>query len=388
MSDNATQPERKRALSSDDLDGHDSDTENRRHKRHAMNDTNPDAPQRPLHRREDSDDIKMSEIDGDSPPVATIRAIVSTKEAGVIIGKSGKNVKEIREQSGARINISEMIPGAVERILTVIGPLDAVAKAFSLIAKTIIAEQAEGDVEPEQESTVIRLLAGNHKMGSVIGKGGSKIKEVQEASGARLTASEELLPNSTERAVSITGVPDAIHIAVYHIGLILEEKTERDRYASANTVHYKPLSRDAYGPGGMYGGYGSSSSRGGGRDHSSYYGGGGSGGYGSHVHHAGPMAPYSQEYGMAAGGGSGGNSQAQQIFIPNDMVGSVIGKGGSKINEIRKASGSQITIADQPNKSGDERLVTITGTPESNQMAIYLLYSRLESEKDRQQQQN
>jgi len=31
-----------------------------------------------------------------------------------------------------------------------------------------------------------------------IGKGGSKIKEIQEASGARLNASEQMLPGSTE----------------------------------------------------------------------------------------------------------------------------------------------------------------------------------------------
>ena len=35
-------------------------------------------------------------------------------------------------------------------------------------------------------------------MGSVIGKGGSKIKEIQDASGARLNASEGMLPGSTE----------------------------------------------------------------------------------------------------------------------------------------------------------------------------------------------
>jgi len=35
-------------------------------------------------------------------------------------------------------------------------------------------------------------------MGSVIGKAGTKIKEIQEASGARLNASEGMLPGSTE----------------------------------------------------------------------------------------------------------------------------------------------------------------------------------------------
>lgn len=43
-----------------------------------------------------------------------------------------------------------------------------------------------------------RLIIPNSRMGSVIGKQGSKIKEIQEASGARLQASEAMLPGSTE----------------------------------------------------------------------------------------------------------------------------------------------------------------------------------------------
>jgi GTPase Era involved in 16S rRNA processing len=38
----------------------------------------------------------------------------------------------------------------------------------------------------------------NSRMGSVIGKQGTKIKEIQDASGARLNASEGMLPGSTE----------------------------------------------------------------------------------------------------------------------------------------------------------------------------------------------
>jgi len=37
-----------------------------------------------------------------------------------------------------------------------------------------------------------------HKLTTRIGKGGAKIKEIQEASGARLNASESMLPGSTE----------------------------------------------------------------------------------------------------------------------------------------------------------------------------------------------
>jgi poly(rC)-binding protein 2/3/4 len=71
-----------------------------------------------------------------------------------------------------------------------------------------------------------------------------------------------------------------------------------------------------------------------------------------------------------------GQPLTQQIYIPNDMVGAIIGKGGAKINEIRHLSGSVIKI-NEPQESSNERLVTITGTAECNQMALYMLYSRL-----------
>jgi poly(rC)-binding protein 2/3/4 len=78
--------------------------------------------------------------------------------------------------------------------------------------------------------------------------------------------------------------------------------------------------------------------------------------------------------------------QTQQIYIPNDLVGCIIGKGGSKINEIRHMSASQIKImepgavgvgsngAPAPTGGENERLVVITGQPANIQMAVQLLY--------------
>lgn len=51
---------------------------------------------------------------------------------------------------------------------------------------------------PGSRAVTIKFMIPNSRMGSVIGKGGSKIKEIQEASGARLNASEGMLPGSTE----------------------------------------------------------------------------------------------------------------------------------------------------------------------------------------------
>lgn len=57
-----------------------------------------------------------------------VRAIISSAEAATVIGKGGENVTLIRRMSGAKCTVSDYSRGAVERILTVSGLVDAVAK--------------------------------------------------------------------------------------------------------------------------------------------------------------------------------------------------------------------------------------------------------------------
>ena len=57
-----------------------------------------------------------------------VRAIISSAEAATVIGKGGENVSQIRRMAGAKCTVSEYTRGAVERILTVSGLVDAVAK--------------------------------------------------------------------------------------------------------------------------------------------------------------------------------------------------------------------------------------------------------------------
>lgn len=57
-----------------------------------------------------------------------VRAVISSPEAATIIGKGGENVSKIRQMSGAKCTVSDYQKGAVERILTVSGVVDAVAK--------------------------------------------------------------------------------------------------------------------------------------------------------------------------------------------------------------------------------------------------------------------
>ena len=61
-----------------------------------------------------------------------IRAVISSAEAATCIGKGGENVSQIRRLSGAKCTVSDYSRGAVERILTVSGMQDAVAKVIPL----------------------------------------------------------------------------------------------------------------------------------------------------------------------------------------------------------------------------------------------------------------
>ncbi|KAI9363091.1 hypothetical protein BD770DRAFT_433867 [Pilaira anomala] len=356
----------------------------------------------------------------------SIRSLVGTKDAGVIIGRGGKNVSDIRELSNARVTISEIVHGAYERILTVSGPPNAVAKAYGLVGEKILSEHTqpeESNADGEQILT-IKLLVPDHKMGTLIGKAGYVIKSIQDDSGARLNASEEPLPMSNERTISIQGTPNAVQLAIQRIAKILMEHSERTQ---PTIIQYRPtpqmsnsrnnnnnMNNSNNGGGGGGGGYMNMRSN---NSHAAAAAAAAAAamGYGNMMPMGGmPMSNPSQFYyqgpGAVVGGGAGAYggmpnsrqadysmsamgmgmgmsgmvapSQAQQIFIPNEMVGCIIGKGGSKINEIRQLSGSHIKIADS-HGDANERLVTITGTPESNQMALYLLYSRLESEKNR-----
>ncbi|KAJ5081613.1 hypothetical protein NUU61_009877 [Penicillium alfredii] len=352
-----------------------------------------------------------------------IRAVISSPEAATVIGKGGENVSQIRRSSGAKCTVSDYSRGAVERILTVSGPQDAVAKAFGLIIRTLNNEPIDAPSTSQSKTYPLRLLIPHILIGSIIGKGGSRIREIQEASGARLNASDACLPLSTERSLVILGVADAVHIAAYYVAVTLvEQLTERFGGPAASAYATRSGGPAGAVPGGMQvvpyvpqpagGQYGHPDTF---KRHHPHPNRAGGGAYGVPYLHGQPApTPVGQpalSYGAAptpyagagphqpapyvggpqptpgrgapaapapVGGAMPGQPLTQQIYIPNDMVGAIIGKGGAKINEIRHLSGSVIKI-NEPQESSNERLVTITGTQECNQMALYMLYSRLGS---------
>lgn len=227
----------------------------------------------------------------------------------------------------------------------------------------------------------MRLLISHNQMGTIIGRQGLKIKHIQDVSGVRMVAQKEMLPQSTERIVEVQGTPEGIQKATWEIGKCLVDDWQR----GTGTVLYNPAVRAEAGRGGLmagpltgsappYGGNKSYNRTGNGADFSdnSYRR------SNSDAANRGP-APLVTE--------DGEEIQTQNISIPADMVGCIIGRGGSKISEIRKTSGARISIAKAPHDETGERMFTIMGSTGANEKALLLLYENLEAEKMRRSTQ-
>merc|ERR1719188_10490 len=176
-----------------------------------------------------------------SPNVTlTIRLIMQGKEVGSIIGKKGDIVKRFREESGAKINISD--GSYPERIVTVTGNTESIYKAFTLICNKF-EEDLNNLISPStvpRPPITFRLVVPASQCGSLIGKGGSKIKEIREITGASVQVASEMLPNSTERAVTISGGSEAVIQCIFHICTIMSEMNSQSPPKGV-TVPYTPI---------------------------------------------------------------------------------------------------------------------------------------------------
>ncbi|XP_023965658.1 poly(rC)-binding protein 2 isoform X7 [Carettochelys insculpta] len=322
-------------------------------------------------------------IEGGLNVTLTIRLLMHGKEVGSIIGKKGESVKKMREESGARINISE--GNCPERIITLAGPTNAIFKAFAMIIDKLeedISSSMTNSTAASRPPVTLRLVVPASQCGSLIGKGGCKIKEIRESTGAQVQVAGDMLPNSTERAITIAGIPQSIIECVKQICVVMLESPPK-----GVTIPYRP--KPSSSPVIFAGGQDRYSS-----------------GSASYPHTAPSMCLNSdlegppQELtklhqlamqqshfpmshgntGFSAGLDASAQTTSHELTIPNDLIGCIIGRQGAKINEIRQMSGAQIKIAN-PVEGSTDRQVTITGSAASISLAQYLINVSLESAK-------
>jgi len=294
-----------------------------------------------------------------------VRCLIDNHSVGGIIGHDGTHVKRIREETKVFLSILKSSHKSVkERVMVIKGRTVRVAKSLHMIAEHLVeaaaAAEKKGfthDADVASDSTVIKLLVHKSIVGAVIGQKGAVIKETQRATGTRLQVSNEPLPNSTEKTISIMGTPNAIHQALSRILVQLHENPVRAGtrvvlYIPGPPMFAPPLASpygfaSPYGAPFFYGALAQSLLRSG----------------VSPLHPQGTHPQAAHLYGQQT-------PTRQELPIPTVCAGGVIGKGGAVIRDLRLQSGTNISIAASDPSNPNERVVTVSGPAAGVQFAI------------------
>jgi len=128
------------------------------------------------------------------------KMLVPGRSAGAIIGKQGSKLKEIRESSGAHIEVlsQERAPQWLsERLVIVKGSLQVRQQAIQQVL------QAAWPPDQSQEAVELKLLIQKAAAGGVIGKAANNLKVIRETCSVSVKVEREEMMG--DRLVSATG---------------------------------------------------------------------------------------------------------------------------------------------------------------------------------------
>lgn len=357
--------------------------------------------------KEKSNEIKTDNQNPESK--ATLRILITNSKMGYIIGKGGSSIKMIQEKSGAKIIAhTEILAGSNERVVTLIGTPEQLFVATDEIFN-ILSSKSSGDrnnrdnlFQPCNGLNYTTILSGNasNSINNSSGNNnnGNRRDNYRQLKGRRITGfknqnyggynnTNNSNYNGNNNYNGSNGYNNnnngySEQKSKYYNGEQSQDFSNgridrRNNGNHSNTVNNDRRSNFNYNRQNQ--------------NHQNNFN-----NQQPHMNHHGSYQSNNQ-FSMQAPQYGGYNSPmmqnthiqpvSQQIYIPKDIVGAIIGKNGNNINRIRKSSGCQIKI-EETNGNGENRLVSVTGTFEGTNVAVYMLYENIEREKKRIESMN
>ncbi|XP_057429936.1 KH domain-containing protein At4g18375-like isoform X2 [Lotus japonicus] len=330
------------------------------------------------------------------------RILCPDEAIGGVIGKKGKVINSIRQETRAKVQVVDPFPGATYRVITIYcyvkekeeievddelnnkrtlcAAQDALLKVHSAISN---AKETVRDSEKKQkEKEECQILVPSSQSANIIGKAGATIKRlrVKTRTNIKVIPKDAADPAHScamefDNFVLITGESEAVKRALFAVSTIMYKFSPKEDIPLDTTVPEIPPSIifpsevPMYPSGGLY--------------------------PATNVHDlqgysdAGGNTPslYSSSFPIVS---SLGASQSEELIVrmvcPSYKIGRVIGKGGGTIKSVRQASGARIEVDDS--KAYDECLITITSTESSSDLksiaveAVLLLQEKINDEDD------
>ncbi|CAF1608513.1 unnamed protein product [Rotaria sp. Silwood1] len=331
-----------------------------------------------------------------------IRILMTSRDAGAVIGKGGSSIQKLRADHPRTI-IQVPDCASPERVLIINGEHDQCFDALQQIIPVLTDSsrlssfnrrrnininniginsdqnqlnndnQIIGDIPSE-----IRILVYQIYCGAIIGKGGQHVKELRQTYNLDIKVFSLCCPLSHERVISLRGKIDDIIECIKHIYSLMSSSSQQPR--GTLLIQYDPHNFDIYTVN-DYGGFpppGGLDNRVGYNPRGAYPPNGPRGGMY-------PIQPLPPLVDVPYGGGPGLGPRcppnpvlltSTRVTLPNELVGAIIGPRGTKIQQIRQATNANIIIDDQPiptGTGGGDRIITIEGTPEQISRAQALL---------------
>ncbi|KAJ8761919.1 hypothetical protein K2173_006521 [Erythroxylum novogranatense] len=312
---------------------------------------------------------------------------------GSVIGKSGKIINAIRQETRAKVKVVDPFPGAKDRVIIVYcyvkskidvevdedfnekDPLcpaqDALLRVHTAICNAVASTEDYDKKRKDKEEC--QILVPSSQSANIIGKAGMTIKKLRGKTRANIKVAakdasdpEHSCAMDFDNFVTVTGEPEAVKKALFAISAIMYKFSPKEEIPLETTLPEVPpniiipADLPIYPPGGLYA-------------------------------NADPIVPSKsvppvlgasnvpELQGYGENGSSwpvyssnlpvlpsfGSSSQSEELVIrmlcPSDKIGRVIGKGGGTIKSIRQASGAHVEIDDT--KAGrKECIITVTGT--------------------------
>lgn len=338
---------------------------------------------------------------------------------GSVIGKSGKVINSIRQETRARVKVVDPFPGAKDRVITIYShvkdkedvevddefndkePLcaaqDALLKVHAAIANAV-ANATDND-KKQKEKEECQILVPSSQSANIIGKAGATIKRLRSKTrtSIKVTPKDASEPTHScamefDNFVLISGESEAVKKALFAISAIMYKFSPREDIPLETTVPEAPPSIiipsdvPIYPPGGLYPNADPILPS---RSVPSILGAARVPDLQGYADTGNTWPVYST--GLSLVSGLVGASQSEELVIrvlcPFNKIGRVIGKGGGTIKSIRQASGAQIDV-DDTKDNRDECVITVTAIESPDDIksmaveAVLLLQTKINDEDD------
>ncbi|KDP37996.1 hypothetical protein JCGZ_04639 [Jatropha curcas] len=376
------------------------------------------------HREHDSDSKnqkrRINEKDErGSDELVVYRILCPDEVIGSVIGKNGKVINSIRQETRAKVKVVDPFPGAKDRVITIYcyvktkedvevdeefndhEPLcsaqDALLRVHAAISNAV-ASVVDSD-KKRKDKEECQILVPSSQSANIIGKAGMKIKKLRSKTrtNIKVTAKDASDPTHScaldfDNFILITGESESVKRALFAVSAIMYKFNPKEEIPLETTVPEAPPSIiipsdvSIYPPGGLYPnadqiapprsvppilssthmpelqGYGD-------------------------TRNSWPV--YSSTLPVVPSFGSDLRSEELiiRVLCPFDKIGRVIGKGGGTIKSIRQASGARVEV-DDTKADRDECIITVTATESPDDLksmaveAVLLLQGKINDEDD------